>query len=57
MSEEVQDDGSRNSASLDESDASGAECATLDASTNISQTTISQVTHPLPDSVSQFMYG
>ncbi|XP_050553860.1 ubiquitin thioesterase trabid isoform X2 [Spodoptera frugiperda] len=44
MSEEVQDDGSRNSASLDESDASGAECATLDASTNISQTTISQMT-------------
>ncbi|KAF9813381.1 hypothetical protein SFRURICE_007557 [Spodoptera frugiperda] len=44
MSEEVQDDGSRNSASLDESDASGAECATLDASTNISQTTISQCT-------------
>ncbi|KAH9644646.1 hypothetical protein HF086_011815 [Spodoptera exigua] len=44
MSEEVQDDGSRNSASLEESDASGAECATLDASTNISQTTISQMT-------------
>ncbi|XP_022827342.1 ubiquitin thioesterase trabid-like [Spodoptera litura] len=44
MSEELQDDGSRNSASLDESDASGAECATLDASTNISQTTISQMT-------------
>ncbi|XP_026734249.1 ubiquitin thioesterase trabid isoform X2 [Trichoplusia ni] len=44
MSEEVQNDGSRTSASLGESGAPGAECATLDASTNVSQTTISQMT-------------
>ena len=44
MSEEVQNDGSRNSASLAEAGAPGAECGTLDASTNVSQTTISQVT-------------
>uniref|UniRef100_A0A2A4IU81 ubiquitinyl hydrolase 1 n=1 Tax=Heliothis virescens TaxID=7102 RepID=A0A2A4IU81_HELVI len=44
MSEEVQNDGSRNSASLGEPGAPAAECATLDASTNVSQTTITQMT-------------
>ncbi|XP_047035886.1 ubiquitin thioesterase trabid isoform X3 [Helicoverpa zea] len=44
MSEEVQNEGSRHSASLGEPGAPAAECAALDASTAVSQTTITQMT-------------